>query len=72
MRGSRNSNVEVLGTCNLEWKHSLLTGLKKKQKWRKSFVIFMFIANNYIFNPIWTGVFAKYLRNGFTALHETL
>ena len=49
MRGNRNSSVEVLETDKLEWNHQLLTGPKKKQKWQKSFIIFMFIGNNFIF-----------------------
>ena len=36
----------------LEWNHLLLTGPKKKRKWRKSFGIFMFIVNNSIFKSM--------------------
>ena len=52
MKGSRYLNVEVSKTDKLEWNHLLLTRPKKKRKWRESFVIFMFIANNSIFKSI--------------------
>ena len=52
MKGNRYANVEVCQTDKLEWNHLLLTGPKKKRKWRESFVIFMFPANNSIFKPI--------------------
>ena len=52
MKGNRYSNVEVSWTDKLEWNHLLLTGPKKKRKWRKSFDIFKFIANNSIFKSI--------------------
>ena len=45
-------NVEVFYTDKLEWNHLLLTGPKKKRKWRESFVIFMSMANNSIFKSI--------------------
>ena len=49
---NRYYHVEVFETGGLEWNHLLLNGPKKKRKWRKSFVIFMFIANNSIFKSI--------------------
>ena len=52
MKGKRYSNDEVFYTGNLEWNHLLLTGSYKKQRWRKSFGIFMFVANNSIFKWI--------------------
>ena len=35
MKGKRYYNVEVFQTGKLEWNHLLLTGPKKKQRWRK-------------------------------------
>ena len=52
MKGNRYPNVDAFKTDKLEWNHLLMTGPKKKQKWRESFVIFMFIANNSIFESI--------------------
>ena len=52
MKGNRYSNVEVFQTGKLEWNHLLLTGPKKKLKWRNSLGIPMFIANNCIFKSI--------------------
>ena len=52
MKGKRYSNEKVFWTGKLEWNHLLLTGPKKKQRWRKLFGIFMFIANNSIFKSI--------------------
>ena len=52
MKGDRYPIVEVFWTDKLEWNHSLLTGPKKKLKWRESFVIFMFIASNSVFKSI--------------------
>ena len=49
MKGDRYPNVEDFQTEKLEWNHLSLTGPKKKRKWRESFVISMFIANNSIF-----------------------
>ena len=46
MKRNRNFNVEVFQRGKLEW-HNLLLAVPKKK--RKSFVIFMFIANNSIF-----------------------
>ena len=48
MKGNRYPIV----TDKLEWNHLLLTGPKKKRKWRESWVIFMFFANNSIFKSI--------------------
>ena len=52
MKGNRYANVKVFWTDKLVWNHLLLTGPKKKRKWRESFMIFMFIANNSIFKSI--------------------
>ena len=52
MRGIIIPNVEDFYADKLKWNHLLLTGQKKKQKWRKSFAILMFIANNSIFKSI--------------------
>ena len=49
MKRNRYPNVEVFQTDKLVWNHLLLTGPKKKQKWRESFMIFMFSDNNSIF-----------------------
>ena len=51
MKGKCYPSVEVLKTDKLEWNHLLLTGPKKKRKWPES-LIFMFIANNFIFKSI--------------------
>ena len=59
MRGNGYSNVKVFEPGKLEWKHLLLTEPKKERKWRKSFVIFMFIANNSIFKPIMYNFLAR-------------
>ena len=35
MKGNRYSTMEVFKTGKLEWNHVLLTGPKKKRKWRR-------------------------------------
>ena len=50
MKGNLYLNVEVF--LDKQIGMELLTGPKKKRKWRESFVIFMFIANNSIFKSI--------------------
>ena len=52
MKGNRYPDVGFFWTDKLEWNHLLLTGSKKKRKWRASFVVFMFVANNSIFKSI--------------------
>ena len=48
MRANRYSVVEVFQTGKVKWNHLLFTWPKRKKKWQKSFIIFMFIANNSI------------------------
>ena len=43
--------MEVSYTGRLEWNRLSLTG-PKKRKWRKSFVIFIFVADNPIFKSV--------------------
>ena len=46
-------------TGKLQWNHLLLPGPKTKRKWRKSFDIFMFIANNSILSRLCNTFLAK-------------
>ena len=48
MKGNRYSKVGILDRLI----GMLLTGQKKKRKWRESFAIFMFIASDSIFKSI--------------------
>ena len=59
MRGNRYSTVEVSETGKLEWNHLLLTWPKKRREWRKSFVIFMFVANNSILSRLFHIFFSQ-------------
>ena len=52
MRGNLCSNVGFFRQANWDGTTCYLTGPKKKRKWRKSFVVFMFIVNNSIFKSI--------------------
>ena len=63
MRGNRHPMRRLLHTGKLEWKHLLLTGPKKKRKWRTSFLILMLIANNSIFKSIMSQFFSQVNNN---------
>ena len=52
MKRNRYLNVEVFLDRNIGMEPLVIDWEKKKRKWRESFVILMFIANNYIFKSI--------------------